>query len=65
MDTYSKCALTVIAACLVWMCARDFTPIADAHAQMGANNATMIKFPKELYDCTSSERRCWLFTKAP
>ena len=61
MDTYSKCVLTVIAVCLVWLCLREQSPITTAQAQMGTSMATLIKFPKELYDCDRD--LCWLNTR--
>ncbi len=35
IDAYSKIVLTVIAACLVYMVARDLTLVPEARAQMG------------------------------
>jgi hypothetical protein len=32
IDLYTKCVLTVIAACLVWMCVSGVTPAAYAQA---------------------------------
>ena len=33
IDAYTKILLTVIAACLVWIVAKDLTIVAPAHAQ--------------------------------
>lgn len=32
-DRYTKTVLTIIAGCLLWLCARDFNPISEAMAQ--------------------------------
>jgi hypothetical protein len=32
-DTYTKAILTVIAACLVWMCVNGVTPVTQAQAK--------------------------------
>lgn len=31
-DAYTKTILTVIAVCLIWICARDFAPVSTAQA---------------------------------
>lgn len=36
LDTYTKMVLTVIAVCLVWICARDITVTRTVEAQMGS-----------------------------
>lgn len=36
IDAYTKLVLTIIAACLVWIVARDVTIVAPAHAQAAA-----------------------------
>ena len=36
-DRYMKVVLTVIAACLVWICLRDITVVKPAHAQAQGN----------------------------
>ena len=43
VDTYTKAVLTVIAACLVWMCAKDADFIPSAHAQEEAAARPPIK----------------------
>jgi hypothetical protein len=34
VDTYTKGVLTIIAACLVWMCLNGVTPVANAQLQL-------------------------------
>lgn len=42
-DLYSKCVLTVIAICLVWLCAKDVvSPNLVAHAQKEPQSVKII-----------------------
>jgi len=41
-DCYTKTVLTVIAACLVWMCVNSGTPVASAQAQQPAPTRVVL-----------------------
>lgn len=42
VDAYTKGVLTVIAACLVWLCLNSVTPVAGARAQVKQPEPTPV-----------------------
>ena len=42
VDTYTKGVLTIIAACLVWMCLNGVTPAANAQAKLPQPTAVVL-----------------------
>ena len=49
VDRYTKLVLTVIAICLVWICARDVPIVREAQAQTGTRSVQVTNWPSTVY----------------
>jgi hypothetical protein len=64
IDAYTKAVLTVIAACLVWMCVTRVTPVARAQAGLPQPTAVVLVDAKGTPLNTQDGLRVSLDTKA-
>jgi hypothetical protein len=64
VDAYTKAVLTVIAACLVWMCVNGMTPAANAQAGRPEPTPVMLVDAKGVPIYTSEGFRVSLGVKA-
>jgi hypothetical protein len=64
VDAYTKGVLTVIAACLVWMCINGVTPIVGAQARAPEPAPVILVDPKGTPIYTSEGFRVSLGTRA-